>query len=52
MTKLSGVAVQVKDTKLDKIESFNSITAAAGVLKVSRTAVNKVIGTDKLLKNR
>lgn len=43
--ELRGKAVQAKDTQLDTIEGYSSLTASANSLKVSRTAISKAIRT-------
>lgn len=43
--ELRGKAVQAKDTQLDTIERYSSLTASANSLKVSITAISKAIRT-------
>lgn len=46
-----GVSILVKNINTDETIEYKTITEAAGVLGVSRTAINKVIKSGKLLKN-
>lgn len=50
--KLWGVPVQVKDTELNTIQIYSTLSEAANVINVTRPAIKKAAATGKLLRHR